>query len=88
MKIKLNQASAGPKGSFPAGKIIEVDSATGKYLIDSRQGVEVPESFPEPVASKADGTVETATVPDTSETADWPRRRRGRPSNEEKSKDG
>jgi hypothetical protein len=39
MKIKLNQSSAGPNGNTPAGTIIDTDSATGEYLINSRQGI-------------------------------------------------
>jgi ribosomal protein L12E/L44/L45/RPP1/RPP2 len=76
MKIKLNQTSAGPEGVIPAGAIVNVDEATAKYLIDSRQGVEVKESFPEPPVTKTDTvTVETATSPE-GETATWPNRRK------------
>jgi hypothetical protein len=76
MKIKLNQGSAGPSGYLPAGTTVTVDDATGKYLIDSRQGVEVKESFPEPIHTHNDAiTIETATSPDVS-TETWPSRRK------------
>lgn len=74
MKIKLNQSGAGPQGQIPAGSIIDVDEPTGKYLIDSRQGVEVPESFRVAEAAPA-ATIETATTPEVS-TATVPNRRR------------
>jgi hypothetical protein len=76
MKIKLNQTSAGPKGTVPAGTIIDVDVPTAEYLINSRQGVEVKGSFPETDVSKTDAaTIETATAPETS-TETWPSRRK------------
>jgi hypothetical protein len=76
MKIKLNQGSAGPNGYLPPGTILKVDDVTGKYLVDSRQGVEVNDSFPETSVTKTDSeTVETADAPE-GETATWPNRRK------------
>jgi hypothetical protein len=80
MKIKLNQTSAGPAGVILAGTIITVDDVTGKTMVDTRQGVEVKDSFPdEPVSENKTETIETATAPDVPETSDGPARRRGRP---------
>jgi hypothetical protein len=77
MKVRLKQASAGPAGVIPADSIIDVDDATGKYLIDSRQGVEVKAPFPDESFSQNNAvTVETATAHDVAETATTPNRRK------------
>ncbi len=84
MKIKLNQTSAGPQGILLAGSIIDVDEPTAKYLIESRQGVEVPESFRDEAVSQTDAaTIETATAPEVETSVPHNRRRKVQPPKDE-----
>ena len=43
MRVKLMQVAAGPGGVYQAGAILDVETATAKHLIETRQAAMVEE---------------------------------------------
>jgi len=39
MRVKLLSRSAGPEGSYPPGRVIEVDDETARRMVVARQAV-------------------------------------------------